>query len=199
MKRILSVLALAAAMLGTTPFANATIIQYQADLSGANEAVPTPSLGTGTALLTIDDAAYTMTVDVVFSNLLGNVTASHIHCCTALPNAGNAGVASPTPTFPGFPSGVTSGNYLSTFDLTMASSYNASFITANGGVDGARAALLTGLDAGLAYLNIHTSLYPGGEIRGFFTSVSVPEPASIGLFALGLCGIAALRRKRSAQ
>jgi hypothetical protein len=44
-------------------------------------------------------------------------------------------------------------------------------VTANGGTTaGAEAALLAGLEAGQAYLNIHTTMFPGGEIRGFLAS-----------------------------
>ena len=52
--------------------------------------------------------------------------------------------------------------------MTLASSYNPAFVTAHGGtVAGAEADLLAGLKAGQAYLNIHSSTFPGGEIRGF--------------------------------
>ena len=105
------------------------------------------------------------TVNVSFSGLTSGTTASHIHCCVAPP--GNAGVATTTPTFPGFPLGVTAGTYNQTFDMTAATSYNPAFVTANGGVAAAEAALFAGLQTGQAYLNIHTSMFPGGEIRGF--------------------------------
>jgi hypothetical protein len=94
-----------------------------------------------------------------------NTTASHIHCCVTPP--GNAGVATATPTFPGLPFGVTAGTYSQTFDVTAAGSCNSAFVTANGGVPGAETALPAGLRAGQAYLNIHTTAHPGGEIRGF--------------------------------
>jgi hypothetical protein len=55
--------------------------------------------------------------------------------------------------------------------MTSAASYNPAFVTANGGTTaGAEAALLAGLEAGQAYLNIHTTMFPGGEIRGFLAS-----------------------------
>jgi len=45
--------------------------------------------------------------------------------------------------------------------------------------------------SGLWYYNIHTNFAPGGEIRGQV----VPEPASMGLLAIGALGLFARRRK----
>lgn len=173
----------------------ATVVTYSATLSGANEDPANASPGTGQATVLIDDASNMMTVNVSFSGLTAPTTASHIHCCTALPFQGKAGVATALPTFPAFPLGVTSGSYTETFDLLQSSTYNAGFVTNHGGtVDSARQAFLAGLAAGEAYLNIHTTAFPAGEIRGFLTEV--PEPGSIALFGLGAAGLAALRRRR---
>src|SRR6266404_6470805 len=139
---------------------SATTILYTANLSGANENPTTGSPGTGFAMVTIDTVAQTMAVNVTFQNLTSGVTASHIHCCIA--PGGNTGVATTTPTFTGFPSAVTSGTYDHVFDMTNASSYNPAFVTANGGTGAsAEAILLAGLDAGHAYLNIHTTNFGG--------------------------------------
>jgi CHRD domain len=145
----------------------AVTITYEAHLSGSAEVPANASPGTGFARAIIDTVAQTMEVQVEFSGLQGTTTASHIHCCTATPGSGNAGVATTTPTFPGFPLGVTSGSYDHLFDLTAASTYNPAFVTAQGSVANAEAALLAGLAATEAYLNIHTTLFPGGEIRGY--------------------------------
>jgi hypothetical protein len=172
--------------------AHASIITYYATLNGANEVPATGSPGTGFALVTVDNVLNTMSVYVTFSGLVGPSTASHIHCCVA--PGGNAGVATTTPTFPGFPLGVTSGTYNNLFDLTQASTYNPAFVTSEGGtVAQAEAALLAGMAAGLTYLNIHSSVDPGGEIRGFLTPT--PEAGTFFLAGLALAGLAIGRRR----
>lgn len=169
---------------------------YAAPLLGASEVPANPSPGSGTTTVTIDFDLVTMRVQASFAGLLGDVTAAHIHCCV-LPGA-NVGVASQTPSFTGFPTGVKAGSYDQTFDMSVASSYNAAFITANGGTVGsAFSALVLGLDQGKAYFNLHSSEYPGGELRGLL--VPVPEPETHVLLLAGLAAVAfAVRRCRPA-
>lgn len=176
--------------------AHAAILTYSSTLNGANESPQNNSPATGQTTVLIDDVTNLMTVNASFSNLTAATTASHIHCCTTTPFTGTAGVATSLPTFPLFPLGVTSGSYTETFDLLNLATYNAAFVTNNGGnVGSARLALLAGLASGRAYLNIHTSAFPAGEIRGFLTPV--PEPGSLALFGLGALGLAGLQRRRA--
>jgi hypothetical protein len=194
--------ALLAAAVVQVPVARATVLVFTTTLSGANEVPANASPGTGTASVTIDDVADTMRVQVTFSGLLDQTSASHIHCCTAVPGTGNAGVATKTPSFPGFPLNVTSGTYDHLFSLlpaTPTDTYNAAFVTAHGGtVAGAEAALIAGLKAGEAYLNIHSLPdFGSGEIRGFLQLTSVPEPSSLLLLAGAFCGMIPLVRRRN--
>ena len=178
--------------------AQATPTFFFAGLNGANEAPPNASPGTGYATVLFDTSAHTMQVDVSFSGLLGTNTAAHIHCCTAVPGVGTGSVATSTPTFTGFPTGTMAGVYSHLFDMTLASSYNPTFLNnaTNGGLTGtAEQTLYDGMLAGKEYLNIHTTAVPGGEIRGF---LKVPEPLTLSLFGAGLAGMAALRRRRRA-
>jgi hypothetical protein len=171
-------------------------IIYTATLSGSNEEPENDSPGSGFATVAYDPVAHTLQVDASFADLVQGTTAAHIHCCTATPLTGTVGVASATPTFPGFPTGVTSGTYSNLFDLTEVSSFSAGFVTESGGtVDLAEAALAAGLAEGRAYFNIHSSAFPAGEIRGFLTAV--PLPAAAWLFAGGLAALfAVVRRSR---
>jgi hypothetical protein len=188
----------AAALCVLATQATAAILTYDAALSGPSEAPPNASPGTGFAEVMIDTIANTMRVEVTFSGLSGTTTASHIHCCTATPGVGTAGVATTVPTFTGFPLGVTSGTYDHTFDMSLSSSYNPAFVTANGGtVATAETVLLAGLSAGDTYLNIHSSVVPGGEIRGFLAAV--PEPSTWAMMLLGFAGIGFMAYRRKAK
>lgn len=184
--------AMGVAFLGLARLALAVPFVYTADLSGAAEDPPNASTGTGTATVTFDPTARTLRVQTQFSGLIGNVTVAHIHAPTLVAGAGTASVATQTPSFAGFPTGATFGTYDNTFDTSLAASWNAAFITANGGtVAGAEAAFLQALNEGKAYLNIHSSQFPAGEIRGFL----VPEPA--GMLVLGTaCTLGLIRRRR---
>jgi hypothetical protein len=176
----------------------ASPITYDVIFSGPGESPPQASPGTGFAVVVIDTTANTLhIVSDVFSGLVGTSTASHIHCCTALPGVGTAGVATQVPSFSGFPLGVTSGSYSMIFDMTQASSWNPAFVAANGGTpSSAEATLAAGAAAGDAYLNIHSTFASGGEIRGFL--VPVPEPGTLSFAFASLAGmfLASKLRKR---
>jgi hypothetical protein len=170
---ILAVLATIAVL--TAPSARAAVVSYSANLSGPNESPPNASPGLGLAQVDLDAVAHTMHVHVDFQGLVGTTTASHIHAPTAVAGTGTAGVATTTPTFAGFPLGVTSGTYDVTLDMTLASSYNSSYIANNGGTPlSAEAALFQAIADGKAYLNVHSSAFGGGEIRGFLVPGTTP-------------------------
>ncbi len=166
---------------------------YYTTLSGAIEVPSNTSPGTGKAIVTIN--GNNMRVQVTFSGLVAQTaagapsgtTASHIHAPTPIPLSvtSTASVATTVPTFTGFPSGVREGTYDHTFDMTLASSYNPAFVTANGGTPAsAFTALKTFIADGRSYLNIHSNAFGGGEIRGFLLPcptimVSIPDALAL--------------------
>ncbi|MEK6703464.1 MAG: CHRD domain-containing protein [Planctomycetota bacterium] len=185
--------AVAVAALAIASSACGDVITYSVHLTGAAEAPPNASPGLGDGFVTIDTALHTMHLHVDFGGLIGTVSASHIHAATAVAGAGTAGVATTTPTFAGFPLGVTAGTYDTILDMTLASSYNPSYVAAHGGTTAsAEIDLFAAFAAGKAYWNIHTTAFPPGEIRGFLTPVPAPGAASV--LAIGTLLVARRRR-----
>lgn len=184
---------LASLLLAVIALPASAVTVYYATLD-QNEPTPTGSPGTGTARIWIDGTM--MHFQSSWSGLIGDTTVAHLHCCTALPDTGAAGVATPVPTFPGFPAGVTAGSYEASFDMSLASSWNPTFITNNGGTPlAAFATLVSAFDTGRSYFNIHTTQFPGGEIRGFIHAIPEPETYALMLLGLGAVMVAARRRK----
>lgn len=178
------------AVLSASQTGHANLLFYEAPIDSTESGTGSP--GTGLAKIKVDTTASTYTIDATFSGLTGTVTASHVHGPTAVAGTGNAGVMSPVPTYPGFPSGVTAGSYNMTFNMTDLASYNNSFMSGSSATDKMNA-FLGALADGKAYLNIHTSTFGSGEIRGFFQAV--PEPAAAAMAIAGLGGLALVRRR----
>jgi hypothetical protein len=192
MKHVLSVLALAAtAALASPVFAQT----YQATASGPAESPPNAS--PGNSLVTLDIVGTNLLVDMPFSDLTGTTSAAHIHCCTADAFTGTAGVALP---FTDFPTGVKSGDYSRSIPLYEDASYSPAFLQAHGGTaQGAASALVDAMNAHEAYVNVHTSAFPNGEIRGFVVAAAVPEPAEWAMLAGGLAALLWMGRRRGQE
>jgi hypothetical protein len=169
-------------------------------LNGAQENPPVATTGSGTGTAFYNPNTMELSVDVNFSNLIAGTTNAHIHCCSTSVGT-NAGVAIHfVPN--GFPLGVTSGSFSHTYDLSLASSFDAGDLAASGGTaqlarDRLLAAMRTGVanNSNVAYFNIHTSFRPGGEIRGNIIP-TIPEPASALLLLSGMVAVAFVRRSR---
>lgn len=136
---------------------------YTFPLEGIQETPPVPSPGTGSATLIVDDGTGSWTLTGSFSSLLGTTTAAHIHI--APPGSPGPVIAPLTIAPPGLTSGSLSGAGI--------------FAPVH----------LTALYAGDLYVNVHSVVFPGGEIRGQI----VPEPTSLAL--LGLCLLPLIRRR----
>jgi hypothetical protein len=207
-----AIIAAAMTIAALSSAAEAATLTFRATLSGANETPPVASPGTGTAEIVYDEVAKTLAFNVAFSGLVADTTVVHVHCCTATPGVGTAGAATTTPTLVGFPVGVRAGTFNGVLDLTLASSFGAAFLSANGGsISAAAASLLTGMQEGTSYFNIHSEKFVAGEISGFIDLVKgpdngggggggatdVPIPAALPLLAsaLGFLGWRSRRRK----
>src|ERR1700716_2201759 len=112
------------ALLAPAP-SQAAIITFTANLTGPQETPPNASPATGFAAVTLNTTAHTLSVDESFSGVIGGpAAAAHIPGC-----AGPGVAALVAVPFPGLPA-ATSGTFSTTFDLTLAATYNAAFITA---------------------------------------------------------------------
>ncbi len=119
--------------------ASAKAETFYAHLNGAQEVPGVATTGTGYARVVVNEAALTYSFTVVFNGLSSNQTASHIHAPAAI--GATAGVAINFGAVGG-----TSGT-----------------ITGSGSIT---ATQISQLRAHLGYVNVHTSNFAAGEIRG---------------------------------
>ena len=114
----------------------------------------TPSTATGYGIATLDSVNRMLNVSGQFTDLIGNVTAAHVHVA---PAGMNGPVA--------FPLSIT--NYgtdsIGFYGSGVLTTSEATALLANDGL----------------YVNIHSSVYTAGEIRGQLTGVTCPEDYEI--------------------
>lgn len=197
---IVGMLALPALAIAAT-HADAPPVLY-ADLSGDQEVPPVDIDAGGSGWVTISDDESSITYEVTFSGLSGDPTAAHIHF-------GEAGVAGPViiPLDHGpspFSGTFSEGDYTAPDDASAPQTW---------------AEALLAMTSGDTYINVHTALNPGGEIRGQLfvrpdgctpagcppdtaTEDGAPSAAPAGLALLllvlgGLAFVAAFRRLSS--
>ncbi|MDB6126484.1 MAG: hypothetical protein JWM35_380 [Verrucomicrobia bacterium] len=163
--------------------AQAAVLRFHADLSGANESPVNNSTSTGVADVYFDVDNHTLQVNITFSGVTSLTTAAHIHApgtaatiLSAIPFTGAWAVATQPTNFTGFPLGVSSGTYVgAAYSLQATANYTPGYLSANGATAAAaETALLNYMLSGKTYLNIHSTSFPGGELRGFLQYVTAP-------------------------
>jgi hypothetical protein len=140
--------------IGTAP-ASAQQFTLTATLTGAGE-TPAPGINTGafgSATVVVDMTARTVTYTVTVFNLPSGVVASHIH-------AGAAGTAGPVVV--NFAPPVNASN---DFSFTGVVPDTAFALNPNVGIRSADD-MFQAILGGNSYVNVHSSVNPGGEIRG---------------------------------
>ncbi|MET0983686.1 MAG: CHRD domain-containing protein [Telluria sp.] len=193
MKHSLSILALAASLALAPAAAQAQADSIRAVASGPLELPPNESPGSSVATFEFDGNI--LRAEIPFRDLLADTTVAHIHCCTS---AEFTGSAPPAITMVDFPLGVRGGTYSHAFDLTDASVWEPAFLSAFGGTPAsATAAMLDAIEGHTAYLNIHTTQFPAGEIKGWLVAAPIPEPATWGMLGFGLAGLGMMARRRA--
>jgi hypothetical protein len=150
MKLCIAIAILAVLSISTTGHATTTNLVATIDGAQANAGAGSGSPGTGSATLTYDDNTNLFSWSISWGGLLGTVTLAHFHG-PAFPNQ-NAGIQVNI--------GAISG--------LVSPSIGATVITPAQAAD---------LLSDLWYINIHTDLFPAGEIRG---QVTVDNSVSAG-------------------
>jgi len=165
-----SSLAASLVLLASTPYAFAQSGPLRAELIGYEEVPSVATRADGVFEARVGHDGQSVDYTLAFAGLQGTVTQSHIHfaqksvngsiivwLCGSATNPGPAG----TPACP--QSGTVSGTFTSS--NVLASSIATQQLAA-----GDLASFIEAMQSGIAYVNVHTSLSPGGEIRGQVTA-----------------------------
>lgn len=143
---------------------------FRVQLKGFEEVPVIVTGGSGELRLIVNAAAGTIAYQLGYDDLEGTITQAHIHVgqanvaggismwlCQTTTNPAPAAVAATTPECPGPNSGNVSGTL--TADNVVGPA-------GQGVAAGELGDVITAIRAGKAYGNVHSTLAPGGEIRG---------------------------------
>jgi hypothetical protein len=188
--------------------ANIITLSGSLDASQVVDGGGSTSTATGFGTVTIDTVLFTITTDLSWSGLSGPADRSHLHDAPE-------GVSRMTPpndvffheifyddTSVPLSEQVPCGSVLTPVGLTdcappTGTAHNVLQLT--GPSDGYGfpdfASLVDAFSRNGVYIDIHTELYPEGEIRGQLIA-PVPEPSAVVLLLTALLGVAFVARKR---
>jgi len=144
---------------------------FGARLRGLEEPPPISTPGQGFFFATLNDARTILNYSMVYFNLQGTVTQSHIHIgqpgvnggivlflCTNLAPPAGVPVPPPCPNIAG-----------QNFVVGTLSAANVITQTAQGIAAGEFSEVIDAMQALASYANVHSDQFPGGEIRGQIT------------------------------
>ena len=169
MKKVL----LAVLLSGVLASANAQLVTFTLSMDGERAGTTSSATGAGW-YIAFDPITEILLLAGGYGSgmggvdLVGDYTVSHIHNANTTVFQGLNNVPHPT-------------------GSTKSGLLNGTISYA--GAPAAQAELL----AGLQYVNVHSSAFPGGEIAG--NLVPVPEPTVMALAGLGICALLVFRRR----
>ena len=170
MRRQLTFALLVAVVACSAPCARAATVLFDILLDGLQEVPPNASTGYGSGSLSLDDSTGDYALGGTFNALLGTTTGAQIQ--------GPAGYGATGPLVKALTIdlGVHDGNFSGsgTFNMTQ----------------------MADLTDEKYYVNIPSTLFTGGEIRGQIRLAAVPEPGTIVLLACGSLALAATAWRR---
>lgn len=159
MRRVLSLAIAGVFVLLSSAAAQAQTLTFTANLSGGSEVPGVLTGSAGTATVTWNTATNTGTYRVEVYNMPSGTTASHIH-------VGAPGVSGPVVINFVVPEGGISNDYALTGTFACGDLVARAAQGINSCEDFTQA-----LTLGNTYVNVHSTVNPGGEIRGQLTRV----------------------------
>lgn len=170
-----------------TGAASAATQVYSFNLNAQQEVPTNVSQAAGSMQITINDTTNVISYQFTGFNLLGSFTMAHIHRALAGVNGPVVYDLVPAADYSG---PVTFGPNISIPNSWALLGQNETNMSAGLG-------LLINTTPWNYYVNIHTSVFTGGEIRGQLAPI--PEPSTYAMFAAGLGVVGLMWRRRAAR